>query len=111
MSGDASLLGYFHSNGFATYPGLGWGVIATQDQDEALSAASALTTRILIVAAIARCSSWALRRFSRVVRAPSAVVSPSHHETLANLRRASARRRQPSCAGSGLGPHPQSCDR
>jgi len=52
-SGEASLLGFYHSNGFATYPGLGWGVIATQHQGEALAAASSLTRTIIFVGVIA----------------------------------------------------------
>jgi len=90
-SGDASLLGYFHSNGFATYPGLGWGVIATQDQDEALSAASALTTRILIVAAIATLLIVGIATvLARKLRAPVLAVVSSLEElttkSLANLQ-------------------------
>jgi methyl-accepting chemotaxis protein len=48
-----SLYGYFNSSGFGTYPGLGWGVIAGQSQSEALADVGALTTRILMVGAMA----------------------------------------------------------
>ncbi len=47
------LYGYFNSAGFATYPGLGWGVIAAQNQSEALADVGALTNKILIVGAFA----------------------------------------------------------
>ncbi|MBE7518989.1 MAG: hypothetical protein HS107_07045 [Thermoflexaceae bacterium] len=47
------LYGYFNSAGFGTYPGLGWGVIAAQNQSEALADVNALTQKILIVGVIA----------------------------------------------------------
>lgn len=51
---DRSVLaGYYHSSGYATYPGLDWGIIATQDRSEALAAATSLQRQILVVGGVA----------------------------------------------------------
>jgi methyl-accepting chemotaxis protein len=47
--GARKMVGYFHSTGYATYPGVGWAAFASQDRDEALSAATELDRTLLLI--------------------------------------------------------------
>jgi methyl-accepting chemotaxis protein len=46
------MIGYYHSAGYSTYPGLGWATFASQNRDEALAAASELDRTFLLVGLI-----------------------------------------------------------
>jgi methyl-accepting chemotaxis protein len=48
-AGERKMIGYFHSTGYATYPGLGWAAFASQDRDEALAAATELDRALLLI--------------------------------------------------------------
>jgi methyl-accepting chemotaxis protein len=47
---DGKVSESFRSTGFSTYPGLGWSVLATQDESEALGAATDLRNQMLAIA-------------------------------------------------------------
>jgi methyl-accepting chemotaxis protein len=47
--GGRQMQGYFHSDGYSIYPGIGWSVIATQSSSEALAPAHRLRTTALLV--------------------------------------------------------------
>lgn len=53
FDGKADVSGFFHSAGYSIYPGIGWSIVATQNQSEALQAASGLARNLIIVAVIA----------------------------------------------------------
>lgn len=84
-TGRANLLGYYHSSGFSLYPGLGWGVVATQDRSEALAAAGSLTRLILAVGFIAAIAIVAVAVvLARRLRAPVLEVVSSLESLRAN---------------------------
>ena len=51
--GAPALMGYYGSAGYSLYPGVGWGVIASEDEADALAAASAIRWRTLLMALLA----------------------------------------------------------
>lgn len=74
-SGSDALVGYYHSSGFSTYPGIGWAMIASQHRSEALAEANALTNRILLIGFIATLIIIAVAAFNaKVLRAPVLAV-------------------------------------
>ena len=52
-AGIDQMYGYFHSAGYETYPGVDWGVVASQDEKEALQTASELGRTSLLLALVA----------------------------------------------------------
>jgi methyl-accepting chemotaxis protein len=49
-AGAASLLGYFHSAGYSTYPGIGWSIVAGEHRSEALADAATVQKWVIGVA-------------------------------------------------------------
>jgi methyl-accepting chemotaxis protein len=52
-SGVTRIFGYHRSEGYSTYPGVGWAVISSRVRSDALAAASALAKQSVIVAVVA----------------------------------------------------------
>jgi methyl-accepting chemotaxis protein len=52
-TGVTRIFGYHRSQGYSTYPGVGWAVVSSRVRSEALASASALAKRSLIVAVVA----------------------------------------------------------
>ncbi|MBA3531321.1 MAG: methyl-accepting chemotaxis protein [Ardenticatenales bacterium] len=67
------LTGYFRSAGYVAYPGVGWGVIASQDKTQALAGATALRNRTFWIGVVAVLfvlgTAWFIyQRVNRVVK-------------------------------------------
>jgi methyl-accepting chemotaxis protein len=52
-TGVTRIFGYHRSQGYSTYPGVGWAVVSSRVRSEALASASALAKRSVIVAVVA----------------------------------------------------------
>ena len=74
----SAVAGYFNSAGFETYPGVGWGFIATQDKGEALAAVGDFTRSVfivgLVIAAIAAAAAFGV---AELFRRPAVAVQKS----------------------------------